>query len=487
MKGTRWLTRIAPVLVLMLLASACSFGAGNADNEVVPSTLKVMYYDERSFFQQYGMLFSATHPHVDIEVASTQNLFSSGTVIEDYNQMMLDFIEDEQPDVLMLSAEQYTELAQDGRLYELSKLTSDESFDLEGLMPGLIDYMTELSDGKLYGLSPTFHSQVIYYNVDLFEQYGVPQPTDQMSWEQLIELAMRFPTDGGENRVYGLKAGYEGSVSELATMIAGTYGLSLIDPGQMQVLINTDAWKSAFQTALNAVQSGTLYVQDPENWFGGGSYEEYLLQDPFISGKLAMAVDGQYLINQLDSAQDYLQDRGIQNWDLITMPVDPNNPDVSAHVNLSNIFAINANSANIEAAEQFIRYLHSDEFARVSSRSHLGSGFPVRTKYIESKEDINMEAFYKLKPASNELYRDYGELPAQFFSEFQGILQEELDKVINGDELLDNALDNLQVRAQEALIRAKQQEEEEKAQQGEAATVTEPVVQEGQVSIEIAR
>ncbi len=478
MKGNRWLTSLLPVLAIMLLASACSFGSGTASNvENEPSTLKVMFYDERSFYQQYGMLFAATHPNVEVEVVETESMFRGGGV-EDYNQAMLDFIDDEQPDIVMLQPEQYADLAKDGRLYDLSKLTSDESFDIEGLLPGMVEYLTELSDGKLYGLSPSFYSQVVYYNKDLFDEYGVPMPTDQMSWDELLELAMRFPTDGGDERIYGLKASYQGNVSELATMIGGTQGLSIIDPGQMQVLINTDAWKSAFQTALDVVQSGTLYIQDPNN-FGGGSYEEYLMQNPFLSGKLAMNIDGHYFINELESAQDYLEDEGIQNWDMVTMPIDPNNPDVSVNMNVNNIFAINANSANIEAGEQFIRYLHSDEYARVTSKSHQGSGLPVRTQYIDSAEGYNMQAFYKLKPSQNPIYEDYSEVPRSFFGQFQSLIEQEMQAVMDGNEMMDNALDNLQVKAQEALIQAQQEQEKAEAEQGEAepAVSTEPADQ----------
>lgn len=486
MKGNRWLTRLMPVLALMLLATACSFGSstGNVADEE-QSSLKVMYYDERSFFQQYGMLFSATHPHVEIEVASTEKLFRGQDVIEDYNQLMLDFIEEEQPDVIMVQPEQYAELARDGRLYDLSKLISDESFDIEGLLPGLVDYLSELSDGKLYGLTPGFQSQVIFYNKDLFEQHGVQLPQDQMSWDEMLELAMRFPTDGGEERIYGMKAGYEGSVVEMATMIAATHGLSFIEPGQMQVLINTDAWKSAFQTALDAVQSGAIYVQDPNFWGGGGTYEEYLMQDPFISGKLAMSAESYYYISQLDSAKSYLADKGIQNWDIVTMPVDPNNPDVSPHVHLSSIFAINANSPNIEAAEQFIRYLHSDEYARVSSKSHQFNGLPIRTKYIGTDDEHNVEAFIKLKPVQNQINEDYNEVPATFFGQFHNLIQEELQTVIDGNESLDIALDNLQVKAQEALLEAKKQEEEEKAKKGESEPAEPAESEESTIQVEV--
>ncbi|MDG0873339.1 extracellular solute-binding protein [Paenibacillus thiaminolyticus] len=52
----------------------------------------------------------------------------------------------------------------------------------------------------MYGLSPTFVSSAVYYNKDLFEQYGVTPPQDKMTWEQLLDLAARFPVEGSPRR-----------------------------------------------------------------------------------------------------------------------------------------------------------------------------------------------------------------------------------------------------------------------------------------------
>jgi hypothetical protein len=81
-------------------------------------------------------------------------------------------------------------------LYELdAAIEQDSEFSLEGILPGAIQKMRSMGDGKLYDLAPTFSSDAIFYNKKLFEEYGVPLPQDGMIWNDLLLLAERFLAD----------------------------------------------------------------------------------------------------------------------------------------------------------------------------------------------------------------------------------------------------------------------------------------------------
>ncbi|MDB4867578.1 MAG: extracellular solute-binding protein [Cohnella sp.] len=460
MTKNRWKQALAPLVLSATLLAGCTLGAGGKDTakNSQPETLKVMYYDDRSFFDQYGMLFSALHPEVEIEVVSTQSVkYEPG---KDMNAEMLKFIQEQKPDVLMLTPEQLTKFSGEGKLMELDSNVDDKAFDKAGVLPGMLDYLKEQGGGKLYGLVPNFNSQAIFYNKDLFQKYGVELPKDKMSWEDLLRLAARFPTTGSkQDRVYGLKTGYNGGdVFQLANMIGMTQNLSYVNPASMQVTINTDAWKKTFETAITAMKSGSLYTQDPNRGGGPQSYEDYLLQDPFISGKLAMTMDGAYIIDQLKQAQSVVKDKAIKNWDIVTMPVDPSNPDVSPNVSLSQIFAIPADSPKSKAAWTFLNYIMSDEFARVTSKRQQGQ-MSVRTQYLKDKEGHHFEAFYSLKPIQPAMYQNYDKIPQDFQMNFMGIAQQELKSATDGQKTVSDALNALQTKGQEALIQAKQKQD----------------------------
>ncbi len=452
-------------LTAALMVGGCSSGTGKDSADDTPLTLKVVYYDERSFYQQYGMLFYALHPNVEFEVVSTQSIRPEPG--EDYRELMNAFIEEEKPDILMIDSSQYEQMAGDGKLVELDTRIAQEAFDVEGLLPGMVDYLREKAGGKLYGLTPEFYSQAIYYNKDLFEQHGVPLPEDRMSWDQLLQLAARFPTDGeGEDRIYGLKMGYQTSLFQMANGIGASQGLSFVNPANKQVTINTDSWKKVFETAHAALESGALYAEDPFQPRGGTTYEDYIFGDPFISGKIAMVIEGTYLMNQIKEAGNFASDKQkpISNWDLVTMPVDPQRPDESTNINFYNIFAINAASQNIDAAWEFIEYIHSDDYARVTSKTDTGR-LPIRTKYIKDEEGHRLEAFYALKPSQVDLYRGFENLPSDFFMKFDGMANTELEAVTQGAKSVSEALDSLQTNAQAMLDQAVQAEAEAKPEQ----------------------
>jgi len=485
MRYGKWLTMLLGTSLTVGLASGCSTG-GNDKSDNEKSSLKVMYYDEQGFYREYGMLFSTLYPNIDIEVVSTQNVYEEG---KDYQQSMREFMEKEKPDVLMLGTDEYKRMASEGKLYNLESFIKKDKFDLEGIAPGILDSIRQYSDGVLYGLSPTFYSQVIYYNKDLFNKHGVTLPEDRMSWEKLLELAARFPTTGSEeDRVYGLKPGYQTDLYYFGMNIGSTQGLSYINAGTKQLMINSDSWKKVFELADKAIKSGTLYTDDPyrNNSSGPTTYEDYLLRDPFIGGKVAMTMDGSYLMNQIKEAKSRLKDKGVQNWDIVTAPVNPQNPDESTAMSPSQIFAIDANSANAEAAWKFISYVNGDDFARVTSKLQNGN-FPSRTKYIANDDNINIAAFYSLKPVENNMYKDYDKLPQKFFEQFNMLTQQEFQNVKDDKATVSEALDNIQAKGQQILTEESAKEgqpSEDPGDQAGSATESSSSGSSGAVSVE---
>ncbi|RCW41971.1 ABC transporter substrate-binding protein [Paenibacillus prosopidis] len=450
-----WFKFVLPVVLIVIIISGCSFGAGNnGEDENQQDTLRVMHYDEGSFYQDYGMLFTALFPNVSIEVISTQGIHTEETT--DYKAATIKFIEEKKPDIVMLDSEQYKTMAADGKLYDLDALIEKEKYDTEGLVPGMLDYLRELGGGKLYGLAPSFYSQALFYNKDLFEEYKIEPPTDRMSWNDVIQLARRFPTDGEEkDRIYGLKMGYSDDLFELAGILTSADGINYVNATQKLMTINSDSWKNAFNTALGALESDTLYFESMQHQESnmGSTYEEYLLSDPFISGRLAMAIGDFNYINQIKQATNHekVKELVVKNWDMVSVPVGQQFPDQSNMMAFHNVLAITADSPNKETAWEFLKYLSSDEYARVKSKSNHYNGLPVRTKYIKDDEGRNYAAFYSLKPSTFNSYKDFEKLPENFWMEFRNVAQQELQKVKEGTAALEETLELLQVKGQELL------------------------------------
>ncbi|MDF2671310.1 MAG: hypothetical protein K0R67_3616, partial [Paenibacillus sp.] len=148
-------------------------------DSVTERTLKVQVFHRDTFMRQYGEAYVIKHPNMTIEAIETMGMSTT----ESDSKV--------QADVLYLPITAYRQMAQEGLLYPLDAFIQKDRYDLEAFRPGIIPFLRESEGGKLYGLAATFSGQAIYFNKDLFNRYSIPYPTDQMSWEQLLQLAAR--------------------------------------------------------------------------------------------------------------------------------------------------------------------------------------------------------------------------------------------------------------------------------------------------------
>ncbi|WP_019635726.1 ABC transporter substrate-binding protein [Paenibacillus fonticola] len=467
------------IMCLVLLAGCTSKPSAK---EAEQQSLRVMYWDENYFFQQYGDLFTMQHPNIEIEVVSTQSIYSNLGPEDDYVKAFDDFIEKEQPDIVMLGVEQLEKYISDGKVRELDTLIERDKYDIETIYPALIELLKERGDNKLYGLTPNFYGSAIMYNADLFAKYGVELPRDGMSWYEMLELAKQFPVEGDEkSRIYGFAANYGGfTFDQLASMIASSEGVESIDTNSMKVTMNTDSWKKIYQAAIDAIDSKTIY-KPSEDGFRGGTMEEYYQQQPFMMGRVAMTVANSYVLQELKQASESIKDYKPFELGIVAGPADSADPEKSRSINLSEVFAISANSPNTDAAWEFIKFVNGEQFAKIKSRS-LNNGLLSRMGYSTEYNGHDLQAFYKLKPAPND-YTGMQKIPNEFYMKFQPILESEMKQVEEKKKSLDEALAKVEAEGQVALDEAVKEQEakkkEEEAKKGtEQGAETEPSTEE---------
>lgn len=447
-----WFHKSMFIVISCILAAGCS--AGPAQKAEEQRSFKVMFSDEGYFYQTYGDLFSMRYKNIDIEVVSTQSMYSGGNDQTDYKKAFKDFIDKEQPDLLLLDTDNYETFAAEGKLLELDPLLERDKYDTETIFPGLIEMLKEKGGGKLYGLAPTFYGSVLYYNADLFAKYGVEPPHDGMTWQEILDTARRFPVEGDEKtRVYGFGDQYGNMTFEnLGSRIATTQGLKFINPDTMKVTLNTDSWKQAYKMAIDAVESKAVY--NPQNsGFQGGTMEEYYQSQPFLMGRMAMTVDGFYLMRNIKEAKGALKDYKPFQLGVVAGPVDPARPDETREVYFGEIFAIRSDSPNADAAWEFLKFVNGDEYAKIKSRS-LNNGMQSRMGATQEYDGISLEAFYKLKPSSDNSYRNMEKIPNDFYMQYNPLMSEEMASVASKSKSLDEALQTIESKAQVILDQA---------------------------------
>lgn len=425
-----------------------------------PTTLKVIYHDSELFYKQYGDGFTTLNDYLQFEVISDADIYKDmgdKTKEEVYAQ----FIEEEQPDIFILNAQEFKNHINDGILTELDSLSTRDNYNLDGFVPGLVDQFREIGGGQLYGLTPSFSSKAIFYNKDLFKKNGIELPADGMSWYDIIDLARHFPTGGDKQpRIYGYSGGevYEAPMDLVALIdkMSRAEGLSIVNTNTMQVTIDTDAWQKVIQTAIKADQSGAIF-NSMDELFTSGTIEEFYDSQQFLMGRSAMHIGSVTSLALMDHFKNDLNDDVLFELGIAAGPVDPLDP-TSTYVTPGDIFAINIASVNQDAAWEFMKYVCGEDYARASSESNellLGQQLLLsRSGYMTDYEGTSLEPFYQLRSKFPSHSDDWYKLPDPFFNDFAAILSRELELVEKEQKSLDEALATVKSEAQAVLDQA---------------------------------
>jgi len=413
----------------------------------VPVTLKIMFNNVNYFEQKYGNLLRQKFPNLDLKVIPYQH---TGTYTEEDEIKQIDT---EQPDILILRSSQYEELAAEGRLMELDPVIQQDQFDTSGIFPPVIDQLRESGNGKLYGLAPEFISDVIYYNADLFRKYGIEPPTDRMSWDDVLMLAQRFPTEGSEEeRLYGFQPSAYSGIYDLIISVGNTMGLRAVSSDGLNLVIQSDSWRKVFETVMQAYQSNSLLVMKGSTWeeIVADSVDNMHQKDKFLQGRVAMKIEGfDYYSRILDSDGN---PKSFQPG-AVTLPVDPAVPDRTEDVGLHSIYAVNNQSPYKRAAWEVVKFINGEEIAK--SRSQASSSqAPSRKEFANPTGKLNIEPFYVLKSASKKK-DNFKPYVFDFYDSFRPLVTNEFLKVADGKKSLDEAIETIQTEGQPLLDAAR--------------------------------
>jgi len=400
--------------------------------------LKVFTPYGDQFVDQYGRAFMIRNPNVNITPISPSS--DGVTDVSSMTQQQLeDWLEKERPDVVELKPEQYEPLAKSGKLYALDAVIKQDAFDLGSFQPSVIRALRDLGDGGIYGLAPFASSYALFYNKDLFDQYGIDYPTDNMSWDEVLQLAARFPTSGqGDNRVFGLDTPY--GPFELISDMGRTLELSMTNNEGTATTLDSKSWSSLWHKVTDGFRKG--YITQAIQVEGSLSLSDYIQNHPFLSGKAAMTVNDYSLMNYLDSE---IQKAGIKqfHWDVATEPVDPAKRNQATTFKIPTIYAVNAKSGNLRAAWELVKYVNSPESARKQARAKIYM-LLSRTAFQPPDGEHHLEAFFKLEP-------NVWQMTQQRNRALYAIGDAEADAVVRGEKTVEQALADATVQANRLL------------------------------------
>ncbi|MCU6711912.1 ABC transporter substrate-binding protein [Paenibacillus sp. J5C_2022] len=427
-------------IVLLFVLSACI-----APSEEVqePVQLKVLTWNEKVFNDKYGNFFRATHPNYELEVISVAGNMTPG---ENLQKTVQNLIASENPDVVALDMDQFEVLKKQDALISLTPLTSKDNFDISDYTPAVVDYFTD-ENGQIYGLSPTFIGRALYYNKKMFDDRMIPYPSDRMTWDEVLELALLFRNESNAAEPqYGYNYEQISNPFMMALYIGEGNGYSFYRNNEF--FFDTESWERVFQLVTDCFKYNSCYVQDSNN----PSYSDLVSAQkssyPFLEGNIAMSINDSSLYHLLTSDNNGHQEL---DWGIVSLPVSVDQSGLSNGIQMTDIFSITRNG-DANAGWDFIKYVCGESYTRL-----LPNINPEELPAIQDAEwqDEGVKVFYQLERISNTTIQTLRSLPRAVITRMDEVSPVYMSEILTEKATAQEVLQKLELDLQTTLNESK--------------------------------
>ena len=326
---------IALAMAVLMVLSMMSFAA--ADDQ----TLTVVTWDATTtpYLIAQKEAFEASHPGVTIEyvdVASQDYAVKTTTMLAGGDTSDI-FMVKEITDNLKWQEAGYSE--------PLNAYMEASGYDVSGFAGIEGSYAI---DGQQYALPFRSDFWVLFYNKDLFDAAGVAYPTNDMTWDEYADLAIKM-TDADKG-VYGthyhtwLSAVVNWDVADgVNTLIDGNYD----DLAYYYDLYNKIEEAGACMAYTELKAAGLHY----SGAFGNGNIAMMPMGYWYVSTLIANIASGEY---------------NVKNWGITAVPHAEGVAAGSSFGNLTGVM-MNAKSANKDLAWEYMAWLAGEEGSQATA------------------------------------------------------------------------------------------------------------------------
>lgn len=287
-------------------------------------------------------------------------------------------------------------------LMDMSDLIEKHDFDLDRIEPSLIAESRIFANGDLYTLPYTRGATVMHYNKDIFDLFGIEYPTDDMTWNEVIELAAKVTGEKDGQQYYGLQVPY-------ASIMLDQRGVPKVDPDTDVPTYTSDEYMPLYHE----------YLEKMENIYDIPGNEQQAEDDDRDPSVGPFFGDRNVAMNPIWSQVEvFSEDEGF-NFDIVTYPTWEDRPGISRPSRSGNV-GVAASSEHPDEAFKVVAYLFSDEMQRSIARKGRASSLvdpTINEEYLGDliderpwMEDMNLEALTKHEfPTDIEYYSEFEE------------------------------------------------------------------------------
>lgn len=232
---------------------------------------------------------------------------------------------------------------------DMKDIFEQQGFDLSRFQQNYLDDIqyAAVEEGELYGLPIETAFHALYYNKDIFDQFGVAYPKDGMTMEEALELARQLTrvVDGVQYRGWDIA-----SIVRLAQPL----GLEYVDHDTELAIVASEGWKRVFELgkAIYSIPGNAPSEDASKNRLNG-----------FMTDRTIAMLNETSKFSQLKEAEQ----NGL-NWDVAQHPYYEERPNVYGN---STVYMIGAvpTTEHMNQVLQVIEVFTSDEVQMEVSKS----------------------------------------------------------------------------------------------------------------------
>ncbi len=336
------------------------------------------------------------------------------------------------PDVNIVSGAFYQNIARQGAFLDLQRYFSRDHLSWDNLPPGAQNFL--IIGGKLYGLpigGLGVGGAMMDLNKGLFEKAGIPAPTLNWTWDDLLQYARKLtvPGQGDSGGQWGVDFGKSTWEAVWQTMLRA-YGSDIWNSARTESTINSSAAKTVFQYLKDLVDRWN--VSHPR---GGDA--------AFYAGEVGMSIAWSGAAGQrVQKAQFPIG--------VAATPRGPAGAGVAPPSGQSHTYSIAATTKHPEESWRFIKFLvtepeavearYFNAVASVSWRPLV----PVYAKKVppELKEWWDVGQYY-IKNTPPAIPADVVRRPLPSYDDQMGIITAQLKRFYNGEIGLDECVNEM--------------------------------------------
>ena len=248
-------------------------------------------------------------------------------------------------------------------------------------------------DGRQFGL-PKFHGALaLYYNKDLFDEYGVDYPDSSWDHEDYLTAMKRLAQDRSGDRRSNLPVDSDlnrASSRSLATRLWG----SMLDVSWDRVQVHVNGWGGHFVAPDDPARCRMCEPEAMEalEWLRARMWDDEVMATPldvrnmetrqaFITGQVAMVEDGSWALKDILAGADFR----------IGVAPFPAGPVRRVTLATTDGFGIYAGTKHPDAAWELVKFLISKEYGRAMARANFLQ--PARASLVDEWVSFIREEF----------------------------------------------------------------------------------------------